>query len=64
MFWINTNEDLETKKRILKEYNIIDKDGKILHPILGVDIPVEGHSGLDSDLGKALEKFKNEDLRN
>ena len=64
MFWINTNEDLETKKRILKEYNIIDKDGKILHPISGVDIPVEGHSGLDSDLGKALEKFKNEDLRN
>jgi len=64
MFWINTNEDLETKKRILKEYNIMDKDSKILHPVLGVDRPVEGHSGLDSDLGKALEKFKNKHLRN
>ncbi|GAG78403.1 unnamed protein product, partial [marine sediment metagenome] len=56
--------DLEIKKRTLREYNVIDKDGKILHPILGVDRPVEGHSGLDSDLGKALEKFKNKHLRN
>jgi DNA-directed RNA polymerase subunit RPC12/RpoP len=51
MFWINTNEDLETKKRILKEFNIIEKDGKILHPIMGVDLPEEDHLGLDSDFG-------------
>ena len=62
MFWINTNEDLETKKRILKEYNIIDKDGKILHPILGVDAPVEGHSGLVPDFKSEFEEFKNKVL--
>jgi len=32
MFWISNDEELETKKRILKEYNIINEKGKILKP--------------------------------
>jgi len=43
MFWISNDEELEIKKSILKEYNVIDEEGKILTPIMGIDLPVENH---------------------
>ena len=64
MFWISNDENLEIKKRILKEYNVIDESSKILTPIMGVDLPVEDHPGLISDIGKEIEKFKNELIGN
>ncbi len=64
MFWISNDEDLEIKKKILKEFAVIDDDNKILTPIMGVDVPVEDHPGLTSDVGKVIEKLKNELLGN
>jgi len=64
MFWISNDEDIDIKKRILMDYNVIDEDGKILTPIPGVDRPVEDHPGLVSDFAKEIEKFKNELLGN
>ncbi len=59
MFWLSNDEELEIKKRILKEYNVIDKDGKILTPIMGIDIPVENHPGLNSDFSNEIQKLIN-----
>ena len=64
MFWISNDENLEVKKKILREYDIIDEEGNISTPIMGVDLPVEDHPGLSSDLGKEIEKFKDELLGN
>lgn len=64
MFWISNDEDLEVKKKILRDYDVIDEAGNISTPIMGVDLPVEDHPGLSSDVGKAIEKFKNELLGN
>jgi hypothetical protein len=41
MFWISNDEELEVKKSILKDYNVIDEEGKILTPIIGINPPVE-----------------------
>ena len=60
MFWISNDEELESKKRILKEFSVIDEEENILTPIMGVDLPVEDHPGRVSDFGKQIEKFKNE----
>ncbi|MFX1571824.1 MAG: CpXC domain-containing protein [Promethearchaeota archaeon] len=60
MFWISNGEELEVNKRILEEYNVIDKEGNILKPIMGVNLPAEDHPGLISYFGKEIEKFKNE----
>ena len=64
MFWISTDEKLDTKKRILMEYNVIDEDRKILIPIIGVDRPVDNHPGLVSEFAKEIEKLKNDLLSN
>lgn len=64
MFWISNDEDIEIKKKILKEYEVIDDKGKILTPIMGVDRPVESHPSLTSDVGKIIEKLKNDLLSN
>jgi len=58
MFWISNDEDLDTKKYILKEYNVIDENGEIMTPIMGFDQPVENHPGLVSDFAKEIKKFK------
>ncbi|MFX0033357.1 MAG: CpXC domain-containing protein [Candidatus Hodarchaeota archaeon] len=59
MFWISNDEELETKKSILKEYNVIDEEGKILTPIMGIDLPSENHPSLNSKLGKEIQKLIN-----
>lgn len=64
MFWIFNNEKLETKKRILKEYGVIDKEGKILTPLMRVDLPVDDHPGLNSNFDKIIRKFKDGLLNN
>ena len=64
MFWISNDEELEVKKKILKEYDVIDEEGKILTPIIGVDLPVKDHSGLDSNFGKEIKKLKKKLLGN
>ncbi|MFX1503561.1 MAG: CpXC domain-containing protein [Promethearchaeota archaeon] len=64
MFWISNDEKLETKKRILKDYGVINEEGKILTPIMGVDLPVEDHPGLNSNFDKIIKNFKNELLDN
>ena len=60
MFWISNDEELETKKRILKHYSVIDEEGEILTPIMGIDLPVEDHPGLNSNFNHEIKKFKNE----
>ena len=64
MFWISNDEELVSKKRILQDYNVIDEEGKILKPIIGIDLPVEDHPRLVSNFGKEIEKFKDELLGN
>jgi predicted RNA-binding Zn-ribbon protein involved in translation (DUF1610 family) len=64
MFWISNDEDLEDKKKILREYDVIDEEGNISTPIMGVDLPVEDHPGLSSNIGKEVKKFKNKLLEN
>ncbi|MFX1566862.1 MAG: CpXC domain-containing protein [Promethearchaeota archaeon] len=64
MFWLSNDEDIEIKKKILKEYDVIDEEDKILTPIMGVDVPVEDHPGLASDVGKEIDKIINQFLDN
>ncbi|MFW9988348.1 MAG: CpXC domain-containing protein [Candidatus Odinarchaeota archaeon] len=64
MFWISNDEKVETKKKILKDYDVINEEGEILTPIMGIDLPVENHPGLSSNIAKEIEKFKNELLDN
>jgi len=52
MFWISNGKELKIKKRILKEYYVIDEEGKILTPIKGIDPPEANHPGLVSDFVK------------
>jgi len=59
MFWISNDEELEIKKSILKEYNVIDDEGKILTPIMGIDLPVENHPGLISNFSNEIQKLIN-----
>ncbi len=60
MFWISNDEELETKKRILKEYNIIDEEGKIITPNIGIDPPDANHPGLISEFGDEIQKLLGE----
>ncbi len=60
MLWISNDEKIETKKKILKDYDVINEKGEILAPIMGIDLPVEDHPGLNSNLAKEIKKFKNE----
>ena len=62
MFWISNDEELEVKKKILREYDVIDEEGNISTPIMGVDLPVENHPGLDSDIEKEVKKLKKKKL--
>ena len=54
----------KSKKKILREYDVIDEEGNISTPIMGVDLPVEDHPGLDSDIGKEVKKLKKKLLGN
>ncbi len=63
MFWISNNEDLDTKMKIFREYNIIDENGNIARPNM-VDNPP------NRDLGPSFQtvldvvrNFKDEILK-
>ncbi|MFX1389301.1 MAG: CpXC domain-containing protein [Promethearchaeota archaeon] len=60
MFFISNDEDIEIKKRILREYNVIDEEEQILTPIMGVNLPAKDHPALNSGFGKEVENFINE----
>ena len=47
-----------------KKVAVIDEEGNISTPIMGVDLPVEDHPGLDSDIGKEVKKLKKKLLGN
>ena len=59
MFWISNDEELEIKRKILKDYNVIDEEGKIITPIMGIDLPEENHPGLVSKFGIKIQKLIN-----
>ncbi len=63
MFWISNDEDLEIKKRILKEYNVLNEEGKILTPIIGIDRPEVNHTSLISEIGDEIQKLYDEFLK-
>lgn len=65
MFWMSNDEKLEIKIRILKEYNVIDEESKILTPVIGIDRPEANHPSLDPEIDveiqKLLHEFSNKD---
>jgi hypothetical protein len=67
MFWISTAEDLEVKQNILRKYEVIDENNKIIRPSIK-DMPQREKLGergpnISSFLNKELEKIKKEILK-
>lgn len=63
MFWLDTGLDLDAKKEILTMYGVLDENGEIVRPIMGIDKPSDTHSSKISDVKHIIESFKDNLLK-
>lgn len=63
MFWLDTGLDLEAKMKVLTSYGVLDEDGEIVRPIMGVDKPSDTHASQFSDIKQVIENLRDNLLK-